>query len=56
MKIKLNYDNDDLWCVESKGRIDIGEKYVEVVEDESVYTYKLEHAPVDNEEDDPYLG
>lgn len=56
MKIKINFENDDLWCVESKERIDVGERYVEVIEDEAVLTYKLEYAPVDNEDDDPYLG
>ena len=57
MKIKMNYDNDDLWCVESKERIELGERYVEAVDSDGfVKTYKTKHAPVDNEGDDLYIG
>ncbi len=52
MKIKINYDNDDLWCVYSKERIQIGAKYVIVGINE--LTYKLENAPVENE--DQFIG
>lgn len=49
MKIMINYDDNDLWCVYSKERIVIGEKYVEVF-DGYLKTYKLENAPSDDEE------
>jgi len=46
MKIKINYNNDDLWCLDSKERIEIDEKYVEINEDYQgdvfVKTYKYE--------------
>jgi hypothetical protein len=52
MKIKINHVNDDLWCVESKERIAIGEKYVEIIDDDDIIkTYKLENAPSDDDED-----
>lgn len=58
MKLKTNLDNDDLWCLYSKERIEIGEKYVEVEEDylgvTIIKTYKPEYAPTDEEE--PYIG
>lgn len=58
-KVKVNYDQD-LWCNESKEPIENGEKYVEIIEgtgtDEIVKTYKLEFAPIQNEEDEPYVG
>lgn len=56
MKIKINYNNDDLWCLYSKERIEIGEKYAIVEEDclgdiiEKVY--KIEYCPIENNEDD----
>ena len=33
MKIRINHDNNDLWCLYSKEQIEIDEKYIEVVED-----------------------
>ncbi len=33
MKIRINSNNNDLWCIYSKERIDIGQRYVEVNED-----------------------
>ena len=33
MKIKYNDSHDDLWCVECKRRIEIGQKYAEVEEE-----------------------
>lgn len=56
MNLKINHDNNDLWCIESKERINIGEKYVEVVEDDIIKTYKFCHAPIDDETDEPYIG
>lgn len=33
MKVKTNNNNDDLWCIYWKTRIEIGDKYIEVVDD-----------------------
>ena len=33
MKVKINYNNDDLWCLYMKEQILIGEKYIEVIEE-----------------------
>ena len=51
IKILINYDNDELYCVYSKERINIGETYILKVE--QIYsgeiielTYKLEYANV----------
>ena len=53
VQIKINYDNDELYCIYSKERIEIGEKYVVVYEEyqEDIIekTYKLEYAPTDEE-------
>ncbi len=32
MKVKINYNNDALWCLYSKEKIEIDEKYIEVEE------------------------
>ena len=32
MVVKINYVNDDLWCIYSKEKINIGEKYIIVKE------------------------
>ena len=46
MKIKINHNNDELWCLYFKEKIEIGEKYIEIVEDyygeEIVKTYSYE--------------
>jgi len=59
MKVKINLDNDDLWCLYSKEKIEIGEKYAEIEEDclsdIIIKTYKLECCPLEDE-DDIYLG
>jgi hypothetical protein len=59
-KIKQNHDDDELYCVYSKQRIHIGEKYVEITEDEFgdiiIKTYLLEYAPTEDEDDDIYIG
>lgn len=54
-EIKVNHNINDLWCVESKERINIGEKYVEIF-DGYLKTYKLAYVPVDSEDDDLYIG
>lgn len=63
MKIKVNYENENLWCTYSKERIEIGEKYVEIKEDclgeIIIKSYKTEYAPTEEDEEDydePYLG
>lgn len=62
MKIKINHDNENLWCAYSKERIEIGEKYVEVEEDclgeIIIKSYKIDCAPSeeDIEEDEEYYG
>lgn len=47
MKIKINHDNNDLWCLYSKEQIEIGERYVEIVEDyygdALIKTYRYEY-------------
>lgn len=60
MKIKINYENESLFCCYSKERIELGEKYVEIEEeygDEIIKkVYKLEYCPEENEEDDIYIS
>jgi len=60
MRVKVNYNNDDLWCAYSKERIEIGEKYIEELERDSqgtfTKTYKLEYAPIENEDEDPFIS
>lgn len=50
MKIKINYNNDELYCLYTKELIGIGERYVEVVEEclgeDIPKTYKYEHLAV----------
>lgn len=47
MKIKINLNHNDLYCVHCKDPIEIDEKYVEVIEDylgeEILKTYKYEY-------------
>lgn len=44
MKIKTNYNNDDLWCNYCKEKIETNEKYIEIEEEDldGVY-YKTYH-------------
>lgn len=46
MKVKINNNNNDLWCLYFKNKIEIGERYIEVVEDcldeEILKTYSCE--------------
>jgi len=46
MKVKLNYNNDQLYCLYTKELIPIGERYVEVTEyyldEEIIKTYSYE--------------
>ena len=59
-KLKTNLDNDELYCIYSKEKIEVGERYAEVEEDclgdIIVKTYKLEYAPDEEENEDLYLG
>ncbi len=47
MKIRINRSNDDLWCIFSKERIQLDEKYIEVTEsaldEEFIKTYRFEY-------------
>lgn len=60
MKIKINLNNESCWCCYCKNRIEIGEKYLEDIEDyldEKIKKqYHTECAPDESEEDDVYLG
>ena len=54
MKVRINYDNDEIFCTYSKERIEIGEKYA-IVEEEYLgqiilKPYKLENLPEDDED------
>jgi len=44
MKIRINHNDEQLYCIYSKESIEIGEKYIEIVEDylgeEIIKTYK----------------
>lgn len=50
MKVKVNHNNDNLYCVYWKEKISIGERYVEVVEEclgeEIIKTYRYDHLAV----------
>jgi len=45
MKIKINHNDEDLWCLYSKERIGVGERYIVVLEDyldmtiKKIYSY-----------------
>lgn len=56
VRIKYNDENDNLWCVGCKERIQLGEKYVEVIEEclgeQITKSYKMECAPEDQGDDD----
>lgn len=56
MKVKINDYNDDLWCNYSKEKIEIGEAYIEVIEDclgdKIKKAYKKEYADVLAEEEE----
>ena len=40
MKVKYNENDDELWCIECKTRIHVGEKYIEITENDGEDTYK----------------
>jgi len=50
MKVKINHNNDDLWCLYSKDQIEIGDRYIEVTEEylgeEIIKTYNYNHLGV----------
>lgn len=60
MRVKVNFDDNDLWCCFSKERIEIGEKYIEIIEKDSsgkyIKTYKLEYSPAENEDEEPFIS
>lgn len=54
VKVKINWDNDNLWCTDSKERIHIGEEYCLVKEElfggTVIYKpYKKEYLPIDED-------
>jgi len=53
VKIKLNINNHNLWCTETKEKIELGEEYALVAEDYLQQTiwkpYKKEYIPIDEE-------
>lgn len=58
--LKLNTIKEELYCTECKNLIQLGEKYIEtieeVLEEEVQKEYHLDCAPVENsEEDEPFL-
>lgn len=60
VKIRTNEFDDELYCVYSKEKIALGEKYALVQEE--IYNgeivekaYKLENVPPDEDEDDVYI-
>jgi len=61
MKIKTNLSNESLYCIYSKQRIEVGEKYIEIEEPYFdgiiTKTYKLDYAPSEEEylEEDPWI-
>lgn len=59
MKLKINYNDDNLYCIYSKELIIIGEKYIEIEEEYqgSIINkiYKIDYAPID-EDEEPYIG
>lgn len=59
-RIKINKDRDELFCIYSKERINIGERYVEIEEENYgeviVKSYKPEYAPTEDDFEDLYVG
>ena len=45
MKVLYNDDNDELWCVNCKCRINIGEKFVQLTIHDGEDTYTKEYHP-----------
>ena len=45
MKVLYNDNQNDLWCVECKSRINIGEKYIQITINDGEYTYTKEYHP-----------
>jgi len=59
MKVRVNKDNDELFCTYDKSRIEIGEKYA-IVEEETYAgiiekPYKLENVPEEVDEE-PWIS
>ena len=54
MKVKYNDDRDDLYCIECKERINLGEKYAEITEtylsEKIRKTYHISCVPIQEEE------
>lgn len=59
MRVLINYDNDNLYCVECKEVIEIGEKYI-IIEEE-IYGDQIIEKPyhpdcVPLQDEDVYIG
>ena len=55
MRVLYNDNDDELWCVMCKCRINIGEKYIEIDENDGEDTYVKSYHPLclpEMEEDD----
>jgi hypothetical protein len=54
IRIKFNDTYDDLWCVECKHRINLGEKYAEIYEEVlgqvEIKTYHIDCIPTEEED------
>jgi len=59
--IKVNHDNEELFCAYSKERIEIGEKYVVLEEEDCTGTvivkeFKMEYAPSEDDlDEEPWI-
>jgi len=63
VEVKVNYSNDELYCVECKNRINLGEKYLNIVDELSDGTVEksanhLDCIPetFDEDEDELFFG
>jgi hypothetical protein len=58
--IRINDEDENLFCTYSKERIEIGERYAIVIEvdcfgDKYEKPFKLEYAPTDEDDEEPYI-
>ena len=55
MKIRINLNNIDLWCLYCKEPIEIGQRYIIIEEEyqgEVIFKYyHAEHAPIEEDEE-----
>jgi len=58
VQIKINYENDELYCVECKGRIEINQKYILIFEqlyNNEIIEKKYHTSCVPEDEEEPYI-